>query len=594
MARGDNLTDLLKAVADSIRSKTGTAEPINPQDFPERIQAIQSAGQDADGRHRVIFLDIDGTVLKEQYVENGGAATAPPDPSREMCVFTGWMDAYNSITADTEIYAGYRSADGKTRYKVNCPAGETLRLQLMCMSESPVTIDWGDGVTDICSVKGRYALYTHTYAEAFSGWVSIYSAGGYRLTTPEYSGSSYVEELIIGDNIATISSVARFMTNCRAIVIPGTVKATEGHPFYKCVKLKLLALPDSITALNMNGSQVLPSLEHLRLPKGIKTVNSGVAAYLCKIGRVVIPDGVTEISQNSFSGDTSLEEVNLPDGVHTIKGSAFYNCSRLERIVLPSSIRSILYSAFNGCASLEEITVPSGVTSIEEGVFSGCMSLRSVNIPDGVVNIKKDAFRNCISLRSISIPDSAAVIGITAFSGCNNCRFDVNFTGKTILDGAFCNCVGLTGDIVLDQADKMVWGTFQSTSITSARVAATSLVGDSASSVFQHCRRLRRVELPAATTVGKYVMNDCAALEAVVLGDAIATIDIFAMANCASLRTIVVQAAIPPALAANALYNSSAVEAIYVPDTSVEAYRTATNWTAYASLIRPLSDYVED
>ena len=35
------------------------------------------------------------------------------------------------------------------------------------------------------------------------------------------------------------------------------------------------------------------------------------------------------------------------------------------------------------------------------------------------------------------------------------------------------------------------------------------------------------------------------------------------------------------------------IEYIYVPDDLVENYKTATNWSVYASQIKPLSEYVE-
>ena len=35
------------------------------------------------------------------------------------------------------------------------------------------------------------------------------------------------------------------------------------------------------------------------------------------------------------------------------------------------------------------------------------------------------------------------------------------------------------------------------------------------------------------------------------------------------------------------------ITTIYVPDESVEAYKAATNWVNYASIIKPLSEYVE-
>ena len=44
MAKNDNLGDFLKDVADSIRTKTGTTELINAQDFSDKILSIQTGG----------------------------------------------------------------------------------------------------------------------------------------------------------------------------------------------------------------------------------------------------------------------------------------------------------------------------------------------------------------------------------------------------------------------------------------------------------------------------------------------------------------------------------------------------------------------
>lgn len=42
MGKENNLGDFLKDIADTIRSKTGTAGLIDPQDFSERIKAMDS------------------------------------------------------------------------------------------------------------------------------------------------------------------------------------------------------------------------------------------------------------------------------------------------------------------------------------------------------------------------------------------------------------------------------------------------------------------------------------------------------------------------------------------------------------------------
>ena len=57
--------------------------------------------------HTVTFKDWDGTILKTETVEHGGAATAPADPTRPGYVFTGWSRAFDNVTSDLIIRAVY-------------------------------------------------------------------------------------------------------------------------------------------------------------------------------------------------------------------------------------------------------------------------------------------------------------------------------------------------------------------------------------------------------------------------------------------------------------------------------------------------------
>ena len=81
-------------------------------------------------------------------------------------------------------------------------------------------------------------------------------------------------------------------------------------------------------------------------------------------------------------------------------------------------------------------------------------------------------------------------------------------------------------------------------------------------------------------------------MKSIELPSTVTTIGQNAFVNCTGLTRISIAAATPPTLGANAFANCSALTGIYVPDDSVEAYKTATNWSAYANKILPLSQFI--
>ena len=63
--------------------------------------------------YTVTFKDHDGTVLKTETVEEGKAATAPADPTREGYTFEGWDKTFDNVTADMEVTATYKAVETK-------------------------------------------------------------------------------------------------------------------------------------------------------------------------------------------------------------------------------------------------------------------------------------------------------------------------------------------------------------------------------------------------------------------------------------------------------------------------------------------------
>ena len=62
----------------------------------------------SDNVHSVIFQDWNNYVLKTEFVESGGSATAPSDPYRPSYIFEGWDTEFSNVSSDITITTVYR------------------------------------------------------------------------------------------------------------------------------------------------------------------------------------------------------------------------------------------------------------------------------------------------------------------------------------------------------------------------------------------------------------------------------------------------------------------------------------------------------
>lgn len=62
-------------------------------------------------KYQVVFKNYDGTILKEELVQEGNSAVAPQVPDREGYEFTGWDKSFKNVTEDLVITAQYKKLD---------------------------------------------------------------------------------------------------------------------------------------------------------------------------------------------------------------------------------------------------------------------------------------------------------------------------------------------------------------------------------------------------------------------------------------------------------------------------------------------------
>lgn len=126
---------------------------------------IVLSGCDSSKKYRVIFVDYDGTIISEQYVESESYLNVPLNPTREGYYFVGWSDDLDEITSDLIVVAEYKEIK-EDIYKVEFDAnGGTLvsgnllqYLEAGQMPNSPVfekeMADFIGFDKDVCQVTG--------------------------------------------------------------------------------------------------------------------------------------------------------------------------------------------------------------------------------------------------------------------------------------------------------------------------------------------------------------------------------------------------------------------------------------------------------
>lgn len=108
---------------------------------------------------------------------------------------------------------------------------------------------------------------------------------------------------------------------------------------------------------------------------------------------------------------------------------------------------------------------------------------------------------------------------------------------------------------------------------------------------------INTLNLPNLESVGDYFLWGSYNIVNLEIGDKITSIgnsflsmDSFSTTYWGKLKSVTIKAIIPPTLGTYAFYGAFATNGvIYVPSESVEAYKTATNWSAFADKIQPIT-----
>ena len=335
----------------------------------------------------------------------------------------------------------------------------------------------------------------------------------------------------------------------------------------KMIKMKCnIEFPDVVLA-NLQEKETTPTKEMQQIIADQQYDGLSKVVVNAIPDEYIIPSGEINISQNGTYDvtDKSSANVNIPEkvlGTKTITSNGTYKAtddnldgySEVEvnlGTTIDPRLKEIIERPYN-----VPFEIPDGITEIGNGAFYLCR-FNKVVIPNSVTKIGHTAFKDSQQLTECVLPDSITEIGANTFIGCFNLtsnNFHIPTNLKIIPANFISECEKITGTINLPS------------SITTLNSTCMDLT------------RIDTVKVNSIIGINNMAFNYCSKLANFVIYANDGTDNLCAMYN-------------------SSVFNGTPIKNktgyIYVPDDLVENYKKATNWSVYASQIKPLSEYVE-
>lgn len=367
------------------------------------------------------------------------------------------------------------------------------------------------------------------------------------------------------------------------ITFDNDVTIIGSSAFKGCDKLLSITIPTSVTIIGRSAFEGANLFDGTELPDSIISIEDR-AFYAANIKRIVLSNSIKTIGVYAFSYCDKLEEIVIPDSVEEIGDEAFYS-SRLRKIWLGNGLKYFGFNVF-GSTTLYQVHVSNinvlcnieyksnsngdGYSIFEKNTTSLYMNGRMVTdlvIPDGVETLNADNLRNCYSITSVTIPQSVKSVEGRVFEGCSNLT---NIKGKfasvdnkcLVIDGVLNSFArnGIQEYNIPDDVSKIPFGPFYESNLTKVTF---NNVREIEGSAFYNSKNLTEI----------------------IITESVENIGYNAFRNCTNLKNIYCERTTPPSIGGSVFRNNASGRKIYVPASSVDSYKNATNWSNYKDAI---------
>ncbi len=336
-----------------------------------------------------------------------------------------------------------------------------------------------------------------------------------------------LQSVNIPDKVTKIGGRAFYNTGISTINLPSELSRIEPYTFSSS-SLKSIIIPQGVKSIGEYAFSYCESLVDLVLPEGLESIER-YAFTRIKVANVVLPESLSSLGEGAFK-DSKISTINIPGGLSEINSDVFA-FTTIEAITIPGNVQFIGRGAFRYCDRLKSVIISQGVKIIGHGAFSQCKSLVDLVLPEGLENIASSAFTST-AIDKFSIPQSVISIGDGAFGGTNIVHLEM--PAISYGEHVFSGCKKLLSVVVLEGVDRIP------------------------TDCFFNCTNLQSVTLPSTIKV------------------------ISAFLRCEKISKLYVKATVPPYLSG---IDSLVDLRIYVPRSSVDAYKAHEYWSKYKDSI---------
>lgn len=306
------------------------------------------------------------------------------------------------------------------------------------------------------------------------------------------------------------------------------------------------------------------------------TVNSNTTDYVIDWGDgdVTPATGTEPLLYNHTYEDDGYHQVEICNCSEIIACNGTAECLAAYWSIGNSKVTGLSFKNYKQLAYVGLVFENDVNRTSLEGVFYSCKKLKSV--PEGIfnklVNVNNvgmhyygGLFCYCEELESIPNGLFDTFVNVSSFDGI----FSMCKNLKSIPAGLFDKCVNV----------KSFGGDVPNFGVFSDCSSITSIPDG----LFDQCKNVTKFA---------NCFYRCESLKSVILPTSIASIGGYAFNSLRSLQYIKALTVEPQTIQSTTF--SFKTIPIYVPDESVDLYKSATNWSVYADYIKPMSDFATD